>query len=203
MEYIHKPVEFWHNVLWTDESSFQFEGSFGKTYMHLSKGSKHKAVQPLNRFGGGSVMFWGCVSYNGFGDLVPIQDTLNQAGYLDILNDHAFTSAPRLFPNENWILQHDNAPCHKAWLPTTFLNRVGQDVLPWPPQSPDLNIIENVWAFIKRQRSIQMGRKREETIDEIINIWNSLEIEFVRNLIASIPARLQAVIDAEGNLSGY
>ena len=47
-----------------------------------------------------------------------------------------------------------------------------------------------------------MGKKREENVDDILNIWNSLEMEFVRNLIASFPPRLEAVIDAEGNVSG-
>ena len=123
-EHINKPIEFWHNVLWTDESSFQFQGSFGRKYMHLPSTLKSKARQPLNRFGGGSVMFWGCISFNGFGELVPLNGTLNQSGYIDVLNNHAFPSANRLFPNNYWILQQDNAPCHKGWLVTKFLKEM-------------------------------------------------------------------------------
>lgn len=36
---------------------FNLKGHMKKTYMYLSKGSKHKAVQPLYRFGEGSVIF--------------------------------------------------------------------------------------------------------------------------------------------------
>jgi len=119
-------------------------------------------------------MFWGCLSYYGFRDLVPIEGTLNQNGYLHIINDHAFTSGNRLFPTYDWILQHDNAPCHKVRVPTTFLNDLNQAVLPWPPQSPDLNVIENVWAFVKNNRTIDKSRKREGTIAEIEDIWSKL-----------------------------
>lgn len=203
LEYSKKPLDFWFNVLWTDEAAFQFQGSYSKHFMHLKKNQQYLATQPINRFGGGSVMFWGCLSYYGFGDLVPIEGTLNQNGYLDILNDHAFTSGNRLFPTYDWILQHDNAPCHKGKLPTQLLKDLSQAVLPWPAQSPDLNIIENVWAIVKNKRTIDKYRKREGTIAEIKDIWSKLTIEFAQTLVRSIPDRLQAVIDAKGGITKY
>nr|CAA47913.1 ORF [Drosophila melanogaster] len=203
LEYVKKPLDFWFNILWTDESAFQYQGSYSKHFMHLKNNQKHLAAQPTNRFGGGTVMFWGCLSYYGFGDLVPIEGTLNQNGYLLILNNHAFTSGNRLFPTTEWILQQDNAPCHKGRIPTKFLNDLNLAVLPWPPQSPDLNIIENVWAFIKNQRTIDKNRKREGAIIEIAEIWSKLTLEFAQTLVRSIPKRLQAVIDAKGGVTKY
>lgn len=58
LEYKEKPLEFWFDVLWTDEVAFQFQGSFSKQFMHLPKQLKGNAVQPINRFGGGTVMLW-------------------------------------------------------------------------------------------------------------------------------------------------
>lgn len=135
--------------------------------------------------------------------MVPIEGTLNQTGYLHILNEHAFTSGNRLFSTNDWILQQDNAPCHKGRVPTKFLKDINQAVLPWPAQSPDLNIIENVWAYVKSQRTFERDRQRDETIAEITQIWSKLPLEFAHNLVRSIPARLQAVIDAKGGVTRY
>ncbi|XP_055915519.1 uncharacterized protein LOC129948511 [Eupeodes corollae] len=110
LEYIQKPPQFWYDVLWTNEAAFQFQGSFSIHFMHLQREKREDAVQPLNRFESGTVMFWACLSYYGFGDLVRIEGTLKQSGYTTILNDHAFVSGNRLFPTIDWILQHDNSP---------------------------------------------------------------------------------------------
>jgi len=37
---------------------------------------------------------------------------------------------------------------------TKFLKDVGVTVLDWPPQSPDLNIIVNIWSLLKRKRTV-------------------------------------------------
>ena len=38
----------------------------------------------------------------------------------------------------------DNVPCYKAKIVLSFLEEEGIGVMKWPPQSPDMNPIENV-----------------------------------------------------------
>ena len=57
-----------------------------------------------------------------------------------------FASMPHLRkgPVETPIFMQDNAPCHKAKTVLSFLEEEGIAVMKWPPQSRDMNLIENV-----------------------------------------------------------
>lgn len=147
-------------------------------------------------------MFWGCVCFNGLGDLIPIDGTMNKDKYLRVLNNHAFSSDDRLI-GQSFVLQQDNAPCHKAHMISALLRDVEVNVLDWPPQSPDLNIIENVWAYIKKKRSSDLSRTREKTITEVQGLLQDISLETLQNLVKSIPGRLQKVIDVKGGFVFY
>lgn len=203
-KYVDKPPSFWNRVLWTDESSFEYHGSQKKTYVRLPKETRKKLAPVSERMshGGGSVMFWGCISSNGAGDLVPIDGTMNRHKYLDILDNHAFQSGDKII-GESFIFQQDNAPCHKSRMVMQFLIGSGVEILDWPPQSPDLNVIENVWSYIKAKRSVSLTRTREETISEVKGLWEEVPPEMFSKLVDSVPKRLRNLIDSKGGYIFY
>ena len=94
----------------------------------------------------------------------------------------------------------DNAPCHKGKVATTFLAANQVRVLQWPPLSPDLSIVENVWSEVKRL----VDRKRPRTADQIETAAKRAWLDvtgdqaYVSALYGSIGRRLQAVKREKG-----
>ena len=79
------------------------------------------------------------------------------------------------------------------------------DTIPWPPQSPDLNLIEALWADIEVELG-QVYERATNTEDLILMLntaWGNIAPERLLNLIDSMPARLAAVIEAGRNATPY
>ena len=92
------------------------------------------------------MMVWGCMTFHGFGQLHHIEGSVNSAKYIEILQESLLpTLADHHLSPTNIIFQQDNAGAHQAHATSNFLNNLGTRTLPWPTNSPDMNIIENVW----------------------------------------------------------
>jgi len=71
--------------------------------------------------------------------------------------------------DRNDIFQQDNAPCHKSKVVSSFMDNYEICWLSdWPPQSPDLNIIEALWSDLKGN----IANCRPATIEEL---WRTCE----------------------------
>ena len=48
------------------------------------------------------------------------------------------------------------------------------EVLKWPPYSPDLNPIDNLWAILKRKVAKRRASSLDELQEAIIDIWYTM-----------------------------
>lgn len=108
--------------------------------------------------------------------------------------------------SSEWVFQQDNAPCHAANATKAALQQLlpGRAVCDWPPKSPDLSPIENVWAWMenKLQTSGQSFNSVAELQAGIIDVAKSAPMSLCANLVKSVPDRLQTVIDRDGAYIG-
>ena len=153
--------EMFNQVLYTDESKFEIFGTKRCQYVRKRIGEAYhpKCLNPTIKHGGGSLQVWGCLSSSGVGDLIKIEGRLTGECYVDILRHHVISSGMRLI-GHNFILQQDNDPKHCSRVAKNYLNEMAEEgvleLMTWPPQSPDLNIIEHIWGYLDRKRRSKM-----------------------------------------------
>ena len=77
--------------------------------------------------------------------------------------------------------------------------------LDWPPQSPDLNLIEALWGDMETELGIIFGRSGnvEELQQQCRLVFKMTTKKRLSSLIAGMKPRLQAVILAEGAAIPY
>ena len=101
------------------------------------------------------------------------------------------------------LFQQDNAPPHVSAATRAFLQAHRVEVLKWPPNSPDLSPIENVWSVLKHNVYKRNFRDSDTLWEVIQEEWARLDYQIVRNLISSMPHRIENVLKRHGGPSGY
>jgi len=104
-----------------------------------------------------------------------------------------------------FVFQEDNAPVHTAKVARDFLHSNNVELLPWPPQSPNLNLIEEFWSILESGlRKHKPGPSNIQELEKmVIEEWKSIPKEIYQNLNSSMPSRIQAVISANGGHTKY
>ncbi|KAE8740133.1 hypothetical protein FOCC_FOCC014352 [Frankliniella occidentalis] len=144
-----------------------------KPELFVSSGQDEENIVEVARSDHVTAEFWGCIMGSVAVALTPTTARNNQIKYRDILR------------------HQDNAPIHNAayvrdWLANT---QPYITVLRWPPYSPDLNPIENVWAAMVRDWDPQRERTVENLQQHFFTVWGILQRNrtIIENLTQSMP----------------
>lgn len=129
----------------------------------------------------------------------------NQHAYMELLQE--VLPQLRLVRPLPIRFQQDNSPVHTARAVRSMLQEE-EDVqlVPWVARGPDISPIENLWGRMTDLLTPQL-RDRRINADQlwlaVQQAWEKLTPEYCRSLAESVPRRLQAVVEAEGDWSGY
>lgn len=206
-EHIQWGEEEWSRILFTDESRFSLYVSDGRRRVYRRPGERYvqACISERVQHGGGSVHVWAGITADGRTELVAIENgNLTGERYAqEILNEYAGPYLANM--DDGSMLMHDNARPHTARVVQEYIQEVGISVMAWPSRSPDLNPIEHAWDELgrvvrsRRPPPITLRALKEALIEE----WENIPQHRLRNLVFSMPNRMEAVIRARGGNTSY
>lgn len=202
-------LEDWRAIIFSDK--FPFSNStkarvlIRRNYGRRNDSKYVRTYQPRTA----SVSLHGFITYNGVGSLTPTTFNLDSEFYCHEILEPAFEWLDNHL-DYYWIWQKDNCPIHVSDWSIEYLTRnmrYPDQILDWPARSPDLNIIENVWAMMSKSRIgllREVPLSRPNDLIELANsIWNDLSVDYIQDLYRSMSKRVRAAINADGALCKY
>jgi transposase len=213
-EWLRHGESFWRTVVFTDETQISRVSTGDASYVYLPKNLPFTELRmkPTASHGGGCVNLWLAICPDGILAYCFFQGGLDAASYVKIVKTKLMSKVSKYFGEDEWLLQADGDPAHTAKRTVEELEELGESrgfsLLAWPPHSPDLNPVENVFAQLKDMVSKAPIPRNTAELQELvaskIEVLNAEENRFYfQHLYDSMPRRCFQVIEARGLPTKY
>jgi len=198
IEWCKKHLRFdWKKMIFSDETMIELDRC--KIRQWHPKGKRPAKQSPkFTR----KLMFWSAICGTRSGPLVKILGTLKSEGYIELIQSHLL---PWMEKNElqEHIFQQDNATCHVSRMTRSFFESKNIRLVGWPPNSPDLNPIENLWGILKTE----VEKRSPKTIDELeavaLEEWRKISPSTILKTVKTMTKRINQVLKRNGEKCDY
>ena len=199
-------MDNWLHICFSDESKFNLTFNDGRVRVWRSPGEEYQPEnQGLVTRNTVSIMVWGVVTFHGVGELVLVDGNMNGEQYVQILDENLLQSVENNYGDRDYsfFFQDDNAPAHRARVTNEWIDNNGIRHIQWPAQSPDINIIENLWDEIGKGVTKDRPATRNELIHSVYQAWGKITPDYIQNLYRSLPRHVRPVVRAAGFATKY
>ena len=224
---ISNKTRCWRNVMFTDRKKFHFSypGIKVPPVTWAVKGQRREANGPNHAL---CVNVYCGITKYGLTDFHVVAGTSNHqtshynkggklaknitaSEYTDVVKDTFLPHGQRIFSTQgmsSWVIQQDNDPTHKAALPVVdqwnAQHASSISVLKnWPPNSPDLNPIENLWSYLQGKMDAKGCKDFTEYKAALWQEAKATPLSYFSNLVGSMGKRLKECISNEGGKTKY
>ena len=168
--------------------------------LQLTKGSKNLA-------GGKRLDLLAAISHNKGVLLIQEYEKMTGAYFARFVQDKfpALSSRKR---GRKWFVM-DNDPSQRSLATRKAIKKESCELFSIPAKSPDLNPIENLFHLVKKQLEFQVRDAHiiretwQEFKSRVIKTLYNVPVEYVNNIITSMPRRTDVVAKADGYRTKY
>ncbi|CAF1233989.1 unnamed protein product [Rotaria sordida] len=101
---------------------------------------------------------------------------------------------------KNAIIRYrDHAPWHTSNMVKGQIRKLKINMLEWPPNSPDLNVIEEIWGIIHKRLPLKSINTKEELQKRLQEEWDEISITLCQALVDCMPERIEKCLKAKGS----
>jgi hypothetical protein len=219
----------WKHVLFTDRKKFnlyypgqsitptswQIVGE-ERADLKVNRASTFNVYAGLSVFGATAVaVVTGTTNHKGskqyYNQKGQSSKNITQQEYVDVLKQTLLPGGVKLFAANGistWHFQQDGDPAHKVAF--DVISQYNADkgssiqlLQKWPPNSPDLSPIENLWAYVQAR----VDRKGCKNVDEfkaaVVSEMKSVPKSYLLKLFNSMHKRMAQTIEKEGGKTKY
>ncbi|KAK1943198.1 Transposable element Tcb1 transposase [Phytophthora citrophthora] len=183
---------WWRRVMYSDEACIEMHGTSGRVsvWRRPHEALDPSCVKPTFKSSRNSLMVWSSITADGVGTLYFCDQTATGDYYRGIFRQEIPITKQLLGLSGETLFVQDNAPAHSAKATAGCLRALRLISLGHPPQSPDLNPIENLRFIMKRELDHTPATSIDDLKVKLQHIWANID-DKVEEL--SMPKRLEAV----------